>query len=900
MKNIRFACIGVLLSIILSVQANEATTASSAPPILPGLQEAVANIPIPGIGDAMHDLYKGLKQGQNGGYAAKTTVNVPGMGTVPLQLYFFGNDAKQALILVVDRELALPQVFNNKSWKRLAGASLSDPIFSLSTVDYALDVRDMPADFKKVVSDSYFNVTSLNFTSGFQVSAKIKLGGAMKKVVEQGMNLNVSEFTLRAGVVVPVPSDASSSASLAAQLAADMKDVTKTVKDLPDFFVEFQPKPGSTFVAPLGMSDLTLTDATISLTAHSVLGFRGNMLMSGKKYITFFQTPLTPEGAMDFADFQFGMTAQTITLQEYALWNTAMVTPKAPGGSFIKGIDKYKDQLMALSKPLAVFQIRNPYTIGEYKFGDATKPFPPRQAFLMLVMGPLASSTDSNGQTLSGPYLQGLGDFIVLKQKMASTRVTAGDSGLHGLIESDLKLKLGPLGKTAIRMRASADVTAKQQLLLMQGNVLGRSLMVSMDPNNLSIDSPATCATPFELKQTVKIDALLDLDGLMDSLPGVNVDPAKLQNCIGKDLEAAYKWVATTGSSLAGYTAAAANAELNKIANQAAEAAKKAEQEAKAAYNKTKDLTRDKANQVSNTAMNSFRDAGNAFKKLGRKKKHKKGPDPKFASSVFDWDYYYDIRPDVVAAGVDLASHWGEAGFWEGRQGAPEFHTQFYLNRYPDVKQQCGADLQCALNHWLDYGIAQGRQGSTDFSISDFIDRYPDVQQRFGRENYEDAMDFWLNDVEPGTRNGSPASSFAGQVAGPLVAGGGGGSPWSDRDVCAGQALTGFRIAYGGSIDGLQFQYANRNWAQPHGYNKGYKLEVVLPPGEFFIQASFAAGSMVDQLWFYTNRGRAFGPYGGGRITNGYAPLGGQAVGCMAGRSGTAIDQLTFSATGPR
>src|SRR3569623_63903 len=87
----------------------------------------------------------------------------------------------QALLLVGDRELGLPPVFNNKAWNMLEGAALSDPIFSFSTVDFALDVRDMPADFRKVVADSYFNVSSLNFTSGFQVASKIKLSGSMKK-----------------------------------------------------------------------------------------------------------------------------------------------------------------------------------------------------------------------------------------------------------------------------------------------------------------------------------------------------------------------------------------------------------------------------------------------------------------------------------------------------------------------------------------------------------------------------------------------------------------------------------------------------------------------------------------------------------------------------------------------
>jgi hypothetical protein len=871
--------------------------AQNAPPVLPGLKEAVAHIPIPGIAAALQDLHAALKQGENGGYFAKTTADVPGVGKIPLQLYFYGDGAKQALILVVDRELQLPPVFNNAGWKRLEGASLSDPIFSLSTVDYALDIRDMPEDFRKIVADSYYGVTSLNFVAGFQVAAKIRLGGAMKQVIEHSMNVHVQDFTLRAGVVVPIPTDASSSAALAAQLAADMKNVDKVAKDSPDFFVELQPKPGAIIHGPLAMEALTLTDATFSLTSHSVFGFRGNVVLSnGKKFITYFQTPLTEADYLDFADFQFGITAQTFTLEDYVLWCLSMATPKAPGGNFIKGVDKYKDQLLLVMKPLSVFEIRNPNPVGEYRFGDITKPFPHKSFFNMLVLGPLASSTDSTGQQLSGPYLQAIGDLTVLKQKLASVRFTMGGTGLHGIVDSGLSLNLGPLGRTGIKMYASADVTDKEQLILVQGSALGRALKVSLTPTRLSIDSPATCATPFELEQTLNIDSLLNLSSLMDSLPGVNVDPAKLQNCIGKELEAAYNWVASTGSALGGYAASQATAELNKMANEAAAAAKQADEE----YNKAKDAARKAANVSTNGAMKAFNDAGNGIKKLfGKKKKHKKGPDPKFASSVFDWDYYYDAAPDVVRHKVDLATHWRDNGFNEGRQGSPEFSARYYLARYPDVKAKCGTDLKCALDHWLDHGIDVGRQGSANFSVADYLARYPDLQRAFGQDNYEDALDHWLNTGSIEGRNGAPNSTSPGPAAGPIGAGGGGGSRWSDRDVCKGGVLTGFKVDYGDRIDGVQFQYNYGPWAAAHGRTR-HKVSVSLPQGETITRIEFSSGSQLGQLIFHTNRGKKYGPYGKGTINGSFTALAGDSIGCLAGRAGDEIDKLVISSTGLR
>src|SRR3569833_1562062 len=120
---------------------------------------------------------------------------------------------------------------------------------------------------------------------------------------------------------------------------------------------------------------------------------------------------------------------------------------------------------------------------------------------------------------------------------------------------------MGPLGRQGITMAANADVTHAVQSLAMHGNVLGRVLDVNMDPKQLSLNSPGTCATPFALTDKVDLQPALDVSALLDSLPGGNVDPAQLSGCIGADLQKAYQWVSTTGKSLGGYSANAANAE---------------------------------------------------------------------------------------------------------------------------------------------------------------------------------------------------------------------------------------------------------------------------------------------------------------------------------------------------
>lgn len=131
-------------------------------------------------------------------------------------------------------------------------------------------------------------------------------------------------------------------------------------------------------------------------------------------------------------------------------------------------------------------------------------------------------------------------------------------------------------------------------------------------------------------------------------------------------------------------------------------------------------------------------------------------------------------------------------------------------------------------------------------------------------------------------------------------AGGGGGNGWDDNATCAGQYVSGFRLRYGKSVDAVQFSYGTRGWADSHGYSSSsaWPVEVSLPTGEYVVQVDYAAGTRVDNLYFKTNLGNAYGPYGNGGHTDSYMVTPGERLGCMSGRSGSSVDQLTFSSTG--
>lgn len=903
-----FFKVGLLLLSALALPLS--AQAQGVPEISPTLKKMLGALPVDDAREELQKMVGTLKKSSCGGNLTGCYATQSG----PLQLYFFtSGQAQQTFLVVIDKKLAMPKLLGNKLQKVMGETSLSSPIISISTTDFDLDTVKMPPDLQKVVRENYFNVNSLSFASGVQLAARAKLGGPIKSTIE-AFGVKGDQLTMRAAVVMPIPTDLAGGAGAGAAMASAVQQgdtMKKAGADAlkPEAYVEFQFAPDARL--PLTTPPMNLTDATFFINNALIFGYKGNATFKGvgdKKVLVQFQTPLDPAGALDLLDFQFRMaTPPNFTLEDAAHLMVAMATPDKRlaqyGGGFIRNIESFKQPLLDATKPLSVFQMKNPQPVPEYRFGDSSKPWPnDPKYFNIVLLGPL---------TQDGPFMKAAGNAVILGQKMGWLDASAGRSGLHGTAGEAISLKLGPLGKLKLRMEATAAVDKGTQTINLKGNVVGQAVNVILSGSSLTIDVPASCANPFEIKTTVALQASTNIADVFEGQGGANVDPTKISGCVGKELEAALNKIAGEYKNLSGYTASAANAELKKISNaanaelkKAEDAARKAEEASRKEYEKTKNAARDVANKTSNAATNAFNAAGNAFKGIGKKKKHKKGPDPRFAASVFDWDYYYDRYPDLVKAKVDLATHWLDHGISEGRRGSLEFDVKYYRNRYLDVQELCGKkDYQCALQHWLDNGIEQGRQGSADFSVADYLDRYPDLESNLGKGNYPDALEHWLNDGADAGRNGSPDSAFAGPVSGPQVAGGGGGGSWRDDPTCGKQYVNGFRVRTGRDMDMVQFRYAKRGWAPAQGNQGGGTLvaDVTLAEGEYIVRVDYRSGDRVDQLSFRTNRGKTYGPYGGdGGSPGTYTVTPGEKLGCMAGRSGKSTDQLIFSSTGPR
>lgn len=725
----------------------------AAPDISPTLKKMLGGLPITGMKDELQGMVAALEKtpcggGLKGCYATSTG---------PLQLYFFtSGTAQQTLLLVVDKQMVMPKLLGEKAQQVMGSTALRSPMIAISTTDFVLDQARMPPALQKVVRERYFNVGSLEFSSGVQMAARADLGGPIKLAME-AFGVKGNEVTMRAAVVMPIPADLAGAAGMGAG-AADAVAHGDTMKKAgadaakPEAFVELQFAPNAKLL--LNMPKVTLTDATFFLNNARTFGFKGNASYEGvpnKPILMQFQTPLNPAGALDLADFSFRMaTPANFTMEDAAYVMVAMATPDLRlakyGGGFIRNIAAFRQPLLAATKPLSVFKLKNPQPVPVYRFGDSTKPWPDDpKVFNIVLLGPLADG---------GPFMKAAGEVNILGQKMGWLDASASASGLYGAVGEALELKLGPLGKVKLKMEALAAVDKGRQDISLKGNLAGQKVEVTLNGSTMSVYVNATCVNPFEIKTQLTIEPSTDIAKVFEGQGGVNVDPAKLPNCIGKELEAAYRKITNEYKQLAGFSANEANQALKQMSGTVEYAAVQAQK----TYESTKNAARDVANKSTNAASKAFNDAGNAFKKLGqKKKKHRKGPDPIFAASVFDWDFYYDNTRNLIAPELDLATHWKDAGFNGGWQGSREFSAIFYLKQHPKVMKKCGENgFRCALEHWLADGIREGLQSSATFSISAYLARNADLQNTYGKTNYDDALMHWLTAGEGEGRDASP------------------------------------------------------------------------------------------------------------------------------------------------
>ncbi len=496
-----------------------------------------------------------------------------------IQLHAFIGKEDQALVLIYRGTIDSAAIFRSNTLNALGKVQLTNPVFSLSLRDAHLETKELPAGFKKVVADSYFNVPFFELKGGYQVAANVRLGGVMKTFVEIAVGVKPAgaSYAMRAAMVEDKPSAPESGAAERGRASLDAlkrykeyaeekeKEKKKEAKEPPELFVEITPKPGTVVTGPLGMSAMNLTDATFSITSKGTVGYKGNVTFPAikKKFVAFLETPLKPDGAFDILDARFGLATPQLNLAEFAYLGTMGFSPTGRPPLFAK-LAPLQASINAMNVPLSTVILRNPVPVPTYVLGDPKNGyFPPVSAFNIAVLGPLAEMPKAKDQKEAdkGPLLRLVGEATVLGQKMSRMNVDFSESGLKGTANGSVSLDLSKvvLGRPGISMTATVDVTGKAQTVGLGGSFAGRTLNIGMNASSISVNSPAICATPVEVRGSLKYAQAAPTFGQVTSaINGVNVDPAKIPQCVGEALKAAYRWIGDNGAKLGGYTVAAA------------------------------------------------------------------------------------------------------------------------------------------------------------------------------------------------------------------------------------------------------------------------------------------------------------------------------------------------------
>lgn len=95
----------------------------------------------------------------------------------------------------------------------------------------------------------------------------------------------------------------------------------------------------------------------------------------------------------------------------------------------------------------------------------------------------------------------------------------------------------------------------------------------------------------------------------------------------------------------------------------------------------------------------------------------------------------------AVVGGGSAVRGWTPSNVQNGRPGvtisrgvdySSVYNYEYYITRYPDIKNAFGNNERAALNHFINYGIYEGRSARADFDVYYYRSTYPDLEAAFG------------------------------------------------------------------------------------------------------------------------------------------------------------------------
>jgi len=114
---------------------------------------------------------------------------------------------------------------------------------------------------------------------------------------------------------------------------------------------------------------------------------------------------------------------------------------------------------------------------------------------------------------------------------------------------------------------------------------------------------------------------------------------------------------------------------------------------------------------------------------------------------AFNSNYYANRYPDLKKAfgnnETSLRKHFVNYGVNEGRVASEVFDVNYYLENNNDLKVAFKNNKQSAYKHFINQGIKEGRRTSANFDVKHYLAKYPDLKKAFGN-NYQSAYKHYI------------------------------------------------------------------------------------------------------------------------------------------------------------
>lgn len=94
-----------------------------------------------------------------------------------------------------------------------------------------------------------------------------------------------------------------------------------------------------------------------------------------------------------------------------------------------------------------------------------------------------------------------------------------------------------------------------------------------------------------------------------------------------------------------------------------------------------------------------------------------------------DFRKYYKITNEQITAVTGIRDT-----IYNGIDYADVYNTQYYHDKYPDLRQAFGNNAGALINHFVKYGMKEGRQACDNFNVQIYKNNYTDLQKAF-RDN---------------------------------------------------------------------------------------------------------------------------------------------------------------------